>query len=355
MMPTHRNEGPVRVRSVWGILVSPWLPVGALAVGCFAIGLTLGGAHPLDAAPLGPGGSGDADGDGLSDLLERVRWTDPFEADTDGDGFGDLEELARHSDPVDAESLPRFAQDGTDVGLAAVVEGGKLKTEIALYSEHGALFDTKFTMGAAIYGMLFELPASVYLADATVTLHRAAGRDARLILVESRMPQEIVGVFNELSLYATLGPLDSPHATTASVLNLSVEGEVVLEYVEPPSWLLPPEVLPSGPISLAVQSAGTGPGTTVGVPPGPGQGGGGRGAGLFRPIAGKGSVPSSWAPNKVCVQLTQVSGGSGPVLTTEVTQASCQDVDDVGCSASSCASKVGTTKEVLDPAALIGG
>jgi YD repeat-containing protein len=48
----------------------------------------------------------DTDGDGLSDVEERARGTDPFNADTDGDGFPDGLEVALGSDPLDPNSVP---------------------------------------------------------------------------------------------------------------------------------------------------------------------------------------------------------------------------------------------------------
>ncbi|MBP8251629.1 MAG: hypothetical protein KAX40_04655, partial [Herpetosiphon sp.] len=46
----------------------------------------------------------DADGDGLSWLVERNRETDPTKADTDGDGRSDSDEVANGSDPMAVDS-----------------------------------------------------------------------------------------------------------------------------------------------------------------------------------------------------------------------------------------------------------
>ncbi|MBI2942637.1 MAG: IPT/TIG domain-containing protein [Candidatus Wallbacteria bacterium] len=60
-----------------------------------------------DSAPALSGGSaGDADGDGLANLLELALGTDPARAQTDGDGVHDGYELLRGTDPFDAAQRP---------------------------------------------------------------------------------------------------------------------------------------------------------------------------------------------------------------------------------------------------------
>ncbi|MDP6215513.1 MAG: hypothetical protein QGI41_11360, partial [Acidimicrobiales bacterium] len=69
------------------------------------------GTDPLDPADpsddvdeVSPGGVvEDADGDGLSGIVEQSLGTDPNNPDTDGDGFTDSEEVNQlRSDPLDA-------------------------------------------------------------------------------------------------------------------------------------------------------------------------------------------------------------------------------------------------------------
>ena len=78
---------------------------------------------------LGRNGTGDLDGDGLSDFDEYVAGTDPASADTDGDGLPDAWELANGLDPVngadaaldsDGDGLSNLAEfnAGTDPHLA---------------------------------------------------------------------------------------------------------------------------------------------------------------------------------------------------------------------------------------------
>jgi hypothetical protein len=49
-------------------------------------------------------GSGDKDGDGLSNAQEQAAGTDPTKADTDGDGVSDYSELVAGADPTSAAS-----------------------------------------------------------------------------------------------------------------------------------------------------------------------------------------------------------------------------------------------------------
>ncbi len=53
-------------------------------------------------------GTGDTDSDGLTDLEEFHKRTDPTEPDTDGDGYYDGEEVRLGSDPADASSYPVY-------------------------------------------------------------------------------------------------------------------------------------------------------------------------------------------------------------------------------------------------------
>ena len=68
---------------------------------------------------LGRDGTGDLDGDGLSDFDECMAGTDPASADTDGDGLPDAWELASGFDPLEAADS---ALDADGDGLSNLAE-----------------------------------------------------------------------------------------------------------------------------------------------------------------------------------------------------------------------------------------
>jgi hypothetical protein len=319
-----------------------------LATGGFVLGLELGTPESLRAAPLS---TDDTDGDGLVDVLETVRWMDPYQADSDGDGFSDLEELARHGDPQDAASLPRSPTSGSDVGIASFSVGSELHTLLAFYGEGPALFQRELSVGVAVFGQLFELPPSVYLQNASVAVLPAAGPAANLIVVDTVAPVGLLHALGSYSVYATLADMGGP-VDTADTLNLvSGPGYVPLELVTPPSWFLPH----GDETYVAIQSQATVPGVS-------GIGGGGHppppptptGTGIYRPLVPGGGVPVTWSQGEVCVQQTTSTGGGGGAMTRHLVQsASCQEAD--GSCSSVCTSLTGGIVETLDPISLIGG
>lgn len=73
----------------------------------------------------------DPDGDGLTNLEEFQRGTDPRNPDTDGDGFNDGFEVAMGSDPLDPSSIPdNWALQGTGImgTKEAIDDGPELET-----------------------------------------------------------------------------------------------------------------------------------------------------------------------------------------------------------------------------------
>ena len=58
-------------------------------------------------------GTGDSDGDGLSDAIEVALGTDPLNSDTDGDGADDGNEVGNGTDPLDPLNFPDADSDGT--------------------------------------------------------------------------------------------------------------------------------------------------------------------------------------------------------------------------------------------------
>jgi hypothetical protein len=75
---------------------------------------------------------------------------------------------------------------------------------------------------------------------------------------------------------------------------------------------------------------------------------------LHRPLGGT-QPPLSWSTGEICFQHIEAVGTHGAVVTQEVTSATCVSGWDGYCDGSSCVSSVGTTVDVVDPSALIGG
>jgi hypothetical protein len=314
-------------------------PMALLTTGGFVLGLEIGKPEALQAFPLA---TNDTDGDGLADIVEQVRWTDPYVADSDGDGFSDLEELARHGDPTDATQLPRPAMGGTDAGIATYTSGAELHTLLTFYGVGTALFERRISVGVAVFGQLVELPPQVYLANARVSVLPAADPEAEVIVVDTVAPVGLLHALGSLSTYTTLADPGEP-VNIADTANLySVGGVVAVELAAPPSWFQP-----EAERSYIMQSqSSTGSGAGPSVTPG--------GGGLYRPLSGgSGTVPVTWNPGEVCVQKTTVVGGNGTMTRHLIQQASCEEAD--GSCASTCATLPGGYVETLDPITLIGG
>lgn len=77
--------------------------------------------YPVFPDPL----SADADGDGLPDELERLKFTDPNLADTDGDGISDLDD----KDPTGGDTGSLFALDFVGPGNLIKVSGSVTSDE----------------------------------------------------------------------------------------------------------------------------------------------------------------------------------------------------------------------------------
>ena len=60
----------------------------------------------------------DSDGDGLTDGEEKGHGTDPNSKDTDGDGYSDKEEVDAGSDPLDPNSHPSYDKDSDGDGYS---------------------------------------------------------------------------------------------------------------------------------------------------------------------------------------------------------------------------------------------
>lgn len=84
-------------------------------------------------------GTGDVDGDGLSNAQELAANTDPTQADTDGDGFTDGAEIAAGSDPRNPASIPGLAlvPSPTSLNFSGVAGGVAPPTQLLTLTTPG--------------------------------------------------------------------------------------------------------------------------------------------------------------------------------------------------------------------------
>ncbi|MDP6912099.1 MAG: hypothetical protein QF777_11130, partial [Acidimicrobiales bacterium] len=119
-----------------------------------------------------PPGTSDADGDGLSEIVEQSLGTDPNNPDTDGDGFTDSEEVNQlRSDPLDAndpgdgtvrQALTQSKETSNDDGsfplggLIAALAGLAVAAGLALTAAGQALWGriTQFFAGSILGALI---------------------------------------------------------------------------------------------------------------------------------------------------------------------------------------------------------
>ena len=117
-------------------------------------------------------GTSDADGDGLSEIVEQSLGTDPNNPDTDGDGFTDSEEVNQlRSDPLDAndpgdetvrQALTQSEETSSDDGsfplggLIAALAGLAVAAGLALTAAGQAMWGriTQFFAGSILGALI---------------------------------------------------------------------------------------------------------------------------------------------------------------------------------------------------------
>lgn len=262
----------------------------------------------------------DYDQDGLSDTTEIVLGTLPDVVDTDGDGIGDLEEVARRSDPLDLASTPGLAP--LSVGTYSFVENGFLVFHAAVYVDDGDVSGLDFELGVVLNGMPVTVSRRTY-ANGTIGFLYPSPQDPKdLILVLALpVPTSLVSQLGQFDVYSIVrdnGPLQrAPAISVSSILDT---GAGLMEIAPAP-----------GPISAN------------------------KGGGIvYRPLTGDGSVPPGAVPGQICWQNISAVGSSGSNIVYEVERASCESFDGY-CSPGACAAKVGTSIHLPDPGAILGG
>lgn len=297
--------------SAWQALV---LPSVVLTAGAFLVGAELAeSGSPLDATT--GGAPSDMDADGLLDQSEWILGTDPLRSDTDEDGFADIEELARQSDPAEPTSVPPF-QD-ISLSMSARASGGQVYLEIPIYLRESSLKGLDFRLGVVINGIQAEIEPAAYLPITTFYVVPGADPLDSILVLNVALPETLVLSFGFTSFYATAAPAGATGPTTATVLNLTSSGGVV----------------------MALTQQVHGGGQTIGS--------------VYRPIHEIEDIPDTWNPGEICSQETQIIGTVGNLLRHQVIDARC-DSADTHCMPA-CTGLIGSTYDELDPLTLIGG
>jgi len=304
-----------RTRKVRAFAVYRWImPLGLAGVALLA---SLGG--PQEVLRADGEGANDSDGDGLSNTLEVGLTTSPDFVDSDADGWNDAEELARNSLPHVLGSVP--ADSDVSVGMQACMLGPKLNVTAAVYLHTAPLSEAALEFGIYAGGRWMQLPLSSYAASLSFTTVPTHEPGHSLVVVSAILPVQPLNRTGAMSVYAKLrvaGTVES-----ASVINL------VLRQLVPTQVMTPAEVSP-----IAAELLGTGL--------------------LYRPLGGT-QVPANWTAGEICFQQLDSVGTHGAVVTQEVTSASCISGWDGYCDSASCPASVGSTVDLVDPAALVGG
>lgn len=277
--------------------------------------------EPRLAASGQPDGT-DLDKDGLSDAAEFVIGTQPNQADSDGDGFSDLEEFARGSDPAVATSLPE--PSGFSLAIGASQTGDMVTVLATVFSDVTKVGKLTLDFGVVHKGRLYRIyPRSLGCPNAY--LLRGSGRGDRLTVIEIPLPAEIVRRVGQVNVVGILRDT-TPGAT------------------EPSVSILP--LVNFSDITMSVQQTPA----TMGV-----WGSNSRPAGIvYRPLAGSNQIPSTWNSGEICFQRTAAVGMDGVSTVFEIEAAGCLPMDTY-CSPGNCGAGVGTSIDLPDPGALVGG
>jgi len=263
----------------------------------------------------------DGDGDGLSDPQELVIGTSPARFDSDFDSYSDLEERARGSDPLNLYSTPAPSDYG--VGMCASLEAEVLTIATAVYLEQSQMDSVDLRVGVVYGDRVIYLPPSGYRYRRGYLYQGHDQRDT-LAVLEIALNDSLVRRLGQLNLFSVVGSTTDPAAEpVVSILPLADFGGTTVS-IEP----------------LALHLGQSGGGTPTGV--------------VYRPLAGDDQIPATWSGGEICWQRTSAVGMSGASIEHEVDAADCVPMDTY-CSPSACASGIGTTLLLPDPAALAGG
>jgi hypothetical protein len=268
----------------------------------------------------GGGRGGDLDGDGLPDALEMRLGTSPTLADSDGDGVSDIEEVARHSDPADATWLPNPA--AVSINLVPYVASGVTHLVTAMYAADGNLTNKPFSMGARIGTTVRTAPLTYFTKNATFSSQKGKAAGSTVFIVDSPLDPTLLERFDSISFFSLIQ--SNGKKVDAGVTDLALIDGVVVEYV----------------IGNIISSSSGRPGTAAPT------------MGTYGPVDA--DTVLEWTPGEICGQTTAVAATMGPVIIEEVVDAGCEPGWDSYCDPG-CASTVGETQQRLDPIGLIIG
>jgi len=305
---------PMRIERAWSLLVATasFVTISTLAL------IEVSREEPGLAAASNYGRY-DVDHDGLTDLQEEVIGTYPYRADTDSDGYSDLEERARGTDPLLAASVPEACE--FSVGSCASQENGFVSAVSALYLDSSAMHETALQLGIIYQGRIYPLD----LNSAFTRAYLYPGHDAAdtLAVIEVGLPESLIRRLGQVSVFCVLRSVGTnPVDPMASILTIRNAGGVAVSVEQ-----------------LNPHSSNNGGGAT-GV--------------VYQPLTGDASIPSDWSPGEMCFLRTSAVGSAGVSITHEIDGAFCIPMDTY-CSPTQCASALGTTLQLPDPAALTGG
>lgn len=300
-----------------------WVPTALGMMTALGIAMLVGGTREPLLADVPH--TVDSDHDGVPDGQEIVLGTHPGNDDTDGDGFLDGEEVALQTSPVHGADFPRVRN--TSIGMSARGEGGLLRLFVAVYTGTPLARGHSLRFAAIIGGKLIQYDFAEIASMATVTTVPVAG--GRVIGFDIPIRPELVLLNGSVTFFVVIGDAgNSRYSASASVDLTSSEGILIMRR-DP-----------------------RGPGTSGASANNVSQGTGGT---LFQPIpqSGGATVPTTWAPERICFQQEQLIAVSGAFTTSEVVEADCVDGWDSYCAAD-CSMSVGSTHRSVDPGALIG-
>jgi hypothetical protein len=264
----------------------------------------------------------DQDGDGLSDQQELILGTLTFRADSDRDSYSDFEEVARGSEPMNATSLPEDAPYG--IGSCASEEDGYVRMLLTIHTAPDELSNLRLVLGVVYNGRIIRIePGEFRYQNGFLP----PGRDAtsRLAGMELGLTSRLVRRLGRVHLFAVLGSTRPGSERLVTTLSLASMGGVITSIQQRRVGLTP-----SG-----------GAGGTQGV--------------VYRPLGGDESVTAGgWEAGQICFQRTSAVGSNGGSIEYEVNGADSIPMD-TQCNPGECSSGVGTSLDLPDPAALIGG